>query len=258
MMKDGLKVSLIQCRQVEEDKAFNLAHYKNLLVHTQSPTDLIIFPEMFQTAFNMNATEMAETMEGESMVWLKKMAVKYSCAMVASLMIKEEGKYFNRMVFVFPDGTVSHYDKRKLFTFSREEHYFHPGNEKVIVEYKGWKILLQVCYDLRFPEIQRNKVDKGNYDYDLMINVANWPEQRITHWKTLLQARAIENQAYVIGVNRVGKAVNKLNYTGDSMVVSPLGNVQKTKAFEEGVINDEIEAKILKETREKLPFLKDQ
>lgn len=257
-MKDGLKVSLIQCRQVEEDKAFNLAHFDDLLEKVQTPTDLIVFPEMFQTGFGMNTEKLAETMKGKSVQWLCEKARKYNAAVVASLMIVEEGKCFNRMVFVFPDGTVSHYDKRKLFTFSREELYFHPGNEKVIVEYKGWKILLQVCYDLRFPEIQRNKVDKGNYDYDLMINVANWPEQRITHWKTLLQARAIENQAYVIGVNRVGKAVNKLNYTGDSMVVSPLGNVQKTKAFEEGVINDEIEAKILKETREKLPFLKDQ
>lgn len=257
-MKERLKVSLVQCSQREENKTFNLAHFDDLLEKVQTPTDLIVFPEMFQTGFGMNTEKLAETMKGKSVQWLCEKARKYNAAVVASLMIVEEGKCFNRMVFVFPDGTVSHYDKRKLFTFSREEHYFHPGNEKVIVEYKGWKILLQVCYDLRFPEIQRNKVDKGNYDYDLMINVANWPEQRITHWKTLLQARAIENQAYVIGVNRVGKAVNKLNYTGDSMVVSPLGNVQKTKAFEEGVINDEIEAKILKETREKLPFLKDQ
>lgn len=257
-MKERLKVSLVQCSQREENKTFNLAHFDDLLEKVQTPTDLIVFPEMFQTGFGMNTEKLAETMKGKSVQWLCEKARKYNAAVVASLMIVEEGKCFNRMVFVFPDGMVSHYDKRKLFTFSREEHYFHPGNEKVIVEYKGWKILLQVCYDLRFPEIQRNKVDKGNYDYDLMINVANWPEQRITHWKTLLQARAIENQAYVIGVNRVGKAVNKLNYTGDSMVVSPLGNVQKTKAFEEGVINDEIEAKILKETREKLPFLKDQ
>jgi len=257
-MKERLKVSLVQCSQGEEDKAFNLAHFDDLLEKVQTPTDLIVFPEMFQTGFGMNTEKLAETMKGKSVQWLCEKARKYNAAVVASLMIVEADKWFNRMVFVYPNGAIKQYDKQKLFTFSKEDLHFQPGKEKVIVEYKGWKILLQVCYDLRFPEIQRNKVENGEYDYDVLLNVANWPQQRSLHWKTLLQARAIENQAYVIGVNRVGKAANKLTYSGDSTIVSPFGTIQKSVAFEEVVINEEIEAKTLKEARETLPFLKDQ
>lgn len=257
-MKEFLKVSLIQCGQLWEDKVANLTHYDKLLEEVQQTTDLIIFPEMFQTGFTMNAEILAETMDGKSMQWLQSKAKKHNAAIVASLIIKENQKFVNRMVFVQEDGTIQHYDKRKLFTFSKEEQYYQAGNKKVIIEYKGWNILLQICYDLRFPELQRNKVENGHYDYDVMINVANWPQKRSLHWRTLLQARAIENQAYVIGVNRVGEGFKGLAYAGESSIITPLGIIEKCVALKECVINDEVEAKALQEARRMIPFLKDQ
>ena len=254
----GLKISLVQCNQIWEDKEANLAHFDELLKAVQLPTDIIIFPEMFQTGFSMNPASMAESMDGESINWLKEKAKKYDSAIAASLIIKEGDYYQNRFVFVLPNGEVKTYNKRKLFTFSKEEQHYHAGNEQVIVEYKGWNILLQVCYDLRFPEIQRNNVKNGQYAYDLMINVANWPEKRSLHWRTLLQARAIENQCYVIGVNRVGEGAKGLLYSGDSMIVSPAGLIENHVSYDEMIINDEIEVETLKEVRKLLPFLKDQ
>ncbi|WP_299202425.1 amidohydrolase [Brumimicrobium sp.] len=253
-----LKVSLIQCDQVWEDKKTNLAHYESMMEEVQLPTDIVVFPEMFQTAFSMNAAAMAETMEGESIAWLKKMAVKYNCAMVASLIIKEDEIFNNRMVFVQADGTIHQYNKRKLFGLANEEKTFTPGTENTILEYKGWKIFLQVCYDLRFPEIARNSVKNDVYEYDLLINVANWPEKRSLHWRTLLQARAIENQAYVIGVNRVGEGEKGLYYSGDSCIISPSGMVVAAVAHDEHVVNEELETETLKEVRKVMPFLKDR
>ncbi|HZH86303.1 MAG TPA: nitrilase-related carbon-nitrogen hydrolase [Brumimicrobium sp.] len=253
-----LKVSLIQCDQVWEDKKANLAHYETMLKEVQLPTDIVVFPEMFQTAFTMNAVEMAESMDGESIQWLKKMAAKYDCAMVASLIIKENDIFNNRMVFIQADGSIQQYNKRKLFGLANEEQTFTPGEKNTIFEYKGWKVFLQVCYDLRFPEIARNSVKNDIYEYDLLINVANWPEKRSLHWRTLLQARAIENQAYVIGVNRVGVGGNNLNYSGDSCIIAPSGMIVSLVSHDEHVVNEELESETLKEVRKVMPFLKDR
>lgn len=253
-----LKVSLIQCDQVWEDKKANLEHYETMLKEVQLPADIVVFPEMFQTAFTMNAAEMAESMDGESIQWLTRMAQKYDCALVASLIIQEEDKFYNKMVFIQADGSLQQYNKRKLFGLAKEEQTFTPGTENTIFEYKGWKVFLQVCYDLRFPEIARNSVKNNEYEYDLLINVANWPEKRSLHWRTLLQARAIENQCYVIGVNRVGESGNGLYYSGDSCIVAPSGMVVSLVSHEEYVINEELEVETLEEVREVMPFLKDR
>jgi predicted amidohydrolase len=253
-----LKVSLIQCDQVWEDKKANLAHFETMLKEVQLPTDIVVFPEMFQTAFTMNAVEMAESINGESVQWLKKMAAKYECAMVASLIIQDGNEFNNRMVFIQADGSMQQYNKRKLFGLAKEDKTFTPGKENTIFEYKGWKIFLQVCYDLRFPEIARNSVKNDVYEYDLLINVANWPEKRNLHWSTLLQARAIENQVYVIGVNRVGEGSNGLTYSGDSCIIAPSGMIVSSVSYDEHVVNEELEHETLKEVRKVMPFLKDR
>ena len=253
-----LKVSLIQCEQVWEDKKANFEHFEKMLEEVQLPTDIVVFPEMFQTAFTMHAAALAESMDGESITWLKKMAEKYECAMVASLIIKEEENFYNRMVFIQSDGSLQQYNKRKLFGLAKEEQTFTPGKENTIFEYKGWKVFLQVCYDLRFPEIARNSVENDIYEYDLLINVANWPEKRSLHWRTLLQARAIENQCYVIGVNRVGESGNGLNYSGDSCIIAPSGMIVSLVSHDEHVVNEELESETLEEVRRVMPFLKDR
>lgn len=253
-----LKVALVQTNQFWEDKAANYSHFEAHLKNVAPDTDLIILPEMFNTGFSMNVSVLAEKMDGNAINWLKEKAKKHDAAIVASLIIEENNDFFNRMVFIEPTGEVSHYDKIKLFGIAKENHYYSPGKEKKIISYKGWKILLQVCYDLRFPELARNKINEsGKANYDLLLYVANWPEKRNLHWKSLLQARAIENQVYVVAVNRVGTDKNQLSYSGDSSVISPLGEIEKIVEYDEKVINTALNAKKIKETREKLPFLKD-
>jgi predicted amidohydrolase len=253
-----LKITLVQTNQFWEDKKANLKHFESHLEQIDQPTDIIVFPEMFNTGFTMNSKALAEKMDGASVSWLKKQAKTKEAAMVASLIIEDNGSFFNRMLFVTPKGEVEMYDKRKLFGLAKEDEHYTPGNENNIVAYKGWKILLQVCYDLRFPENARNRVKNGHYDYDAIIYVANWPEKRSLHWKVLLQARAIENQCYVVGLNRVGEDAKHISYSGDSCIISPLGEVEQHAAHEEILLNDMFECEALEQTREKLPFLKDR
>ena len=224
-----LKITLVQTKQFWEDKAANLKHFESHLSQIDQPTDIIILPEMFHTSFTMNAKEMSENMEGEGVLWLKSKAKKYDAAIVASLIIEENSNAFNRMIFVSPDGKIEWYNKRKLFGLAKEDKHYTPGKKNTIVKYKGWKLLLQVCYDLRFPENARNGIEQGECDYDAIVYVANWPEKRNMHWKLLLQARAIENQCYVVGVNRVGTDANNLSYSGDSCIM--LNNMLLIKKF---------------------------
>jgi predicted amidohydrolase len=253
-----LRVSLLQTHQFWEDKQRNFQHFENILSGLE-PTDILIFPEMFHTGFTMNAAEMAEPMDGEGIQWLTAQAQKWKTAVVASLIIKEDDHYFNRMVFIEPTGQIHTYDKRKLFTLAKEDEHYIKGSENTIVRYKGWNILLQVCYDLRFPEQCRNTLSSsGEPTYDLLIYVANWPNRRSLHWKTLLQARAIENQCYVIGVNRVGTDANGLEYSGDSSVINALGTIEGQLADDEGIVRVVLRHEELNETRTKLNFLKDQ
>ena len=253
-----LKVSLVQANQVWEDKLANLSNYSKLIENIKE-TDLIILPEMFHTAFSMNAEEFAETMDDSIGInWLKDKSLEKNAAIYTSLIIKENNHFFNRGVFVYPTGEIKTYDKRKSFGLAGEDRVYTAGDSKTIVEFRNWKIQLQICYDLRFPEITRNTIDEnGNPLYDILIYVANWPEKRRVHWETLLAARAIENQSYTIGLNRVGVDGKGLIYSGDSLICDALGNIQKLTPHNEEVITTQLSQKELKTIRKDLPFLKD-
>lgn len=252
-----LRITFIQANQLWEDKAANLAHYEELL-RSVSETDLILLPEMFQTGFSMNTKNLAEKMEdSHSISWLKKNAKEKNAAFYTSLIIEEHGNYFNRGVFAEPNGTVTCYDKRKLFGMAEESIHFTAGSKEVIVDYSGWKINLQICYDLRFPENIRNGEINEKPVYDLLLYVANWPERRIHHWSTLLPARAIENQCYVAGLNRIGTDNSGLSYNGQSKLINLLGEELSNLSDSESVITYRISYHELVQLREKLPFLKD-
>jgi predicted amidohydrolase len=209
---------------------------------------------MFATGFTMNAAQFAENETGETLAWMQAIAAQKQAAVVGSFIFNEDGKFYNRLFWVSPNGNWQSYDKRHLFSLAGEEKIYEPGQERLVVTYKGWKILPLVCYDLRFPVWSRN-----TNNYDLAIYVANWPDVRIAHWDALLPARAIENQCFVVGVNRVGSDGNNKWHSGHSAAFSPLG--EKLLSFDDGeeaVKTVVVSAPFLKETREKLGFLKDQ
>jgi len=218
-MQDTLKIALIQSDLAWENPKENRENFKEKIEAITTAVDLIILPEMFNTGFTMNASEFAENMDGKTVSWMQKMAILKNAVLVGSVIIKENDKFYNRLLFVYPDGNISTYDKRHTFTLSGEHEVYTSGNSKLIIDYKGWKICPLICYDLRFPVWARNVED-----YDVLIYVANWPKPRIHAWDTLLMARAIENMCYCIGVNRVG--VDKLNheYCGHSATYDILGN----------------------------------
>lgn len=252
-----LRITLVQADQIWEDKSANFNNYLRLLNGVD--TDIIVLPEMFNTGFTMSVGEMAEAWDNSSsLLWLKELSASKHACIYASLIIQETGKYYNRGVFIRPEGTVEWYDKRKLFSLAGEDLYFTPGVGETIVNVHGWNIQLQICYDLRFPEIVRNKfLSNHSAAYDVILYVANWPEKRNEHWKCLLRARAIENQCYVIGVNRVGVDQNDLSYSGDSMMVNALGSVETLQANREEIRTFVIKQEELNLIREKMPFLKD-
>ncbi|HIP31203.1 MAG TPA: nitrilase family protein [Crocinitomicaceae bacterium] len=250
----NLTVTLVEIDQVWENKQANFDLYIDYLKGVE--TDLILLPEMFNTAFSMNAEELAEPWgKSVSIQWLQKLSKEKSAAIYTSLIIKENENYYNRGVFVCPNGRVKYYDKRKSFSLAGEDKTFTKGEKEVIVDYKGWKFQLQICYDLRFPEIVRNRIKKdGTPAYDAILYVANWPEKRIEHWSILLKARAIENQCYVLSVNRLGVDCQGLNYNGCSSVVSANGIFlsPRTPSQHYNILKED-----LHQTRTKLPFLID-
>ena len=229
--KTSLSVTLVQPNLVWEDKLANLAKMEGLL-KTIGQTDLIVLPEMFTTGFTMNVEALAETMQDQTMMWMKEKAMQWQSIFVGSIIIEEKGKFFNRLVWVTPEQEVTWYDKRHLFSMGEEHLYFTPGNQRVTVEWKGWKIRLLICYDLRFPVWSRN-----HDNFDILIYTANWPSARHHVWKNLLVARALENQCYCIGVNRIGNDGMGINYLGDSAFVSPrgdatwLGDIETVRTF---------------------------
>jgi predicted amidohydrolase len=220
-----LKVTLIQTNLFWEDVQKNLGHFDQLLGQISEPTDLILLPETFNTGFSINPATCAGSIHGPSMQFLKVKAAEKDAVIMATLLICEENGCYNRLVCVYPDGHVETYNKRHLFRLSEEYKIFRGGNQKMIMEVKGWKILPIICYDLRFPVWSKNTWSDGKYAYDLMVCLANWPASRAHVWKTLLEARAIENQAYVAGVNRIGYDGNGTWHAGDSMAVDSKGNV---------------------------------
>ncbi len=248
-----MKISLIQTELSWENPIENKALLHEKINAISQYVDLIVLPEMFTSGFTMNPKNVAQTMQGEAISWLKETAKEKNCAITGSLVIEENGKYFNRLVFVFPSGEIQTYDKRHLFTLAGEDKVYTAGKDKLIVEYKGFKICPLICYDLRFPVFARNVED-----YDVLIYVANWPKPRVNAWDILLKARAVENMSYVIGVNRIGFDENNHEYVGHSQAVDFLGNYIQEPQEIEGVFIVELDKNELLETRKKLNFLNDR
>ena len=253
-----LTISIIQTNLHWENKTANLVMFEQKIKAIEERTEIVVLPEMFSTGFSMNNELLAEEMNGETVNWMKRVAAENKIVLTGSIIIKENEQFYNRLIWMLPNGEYGLYDKRHLFGFGNETEHYSPGNKRLIASVKGWKINLQICYDLRFPVWARqNLVDKNEAEYDVLIYVANWPERRSHAWKTLLCARAIENQSYVVGVNRVGDDGNKINHSGNSMVVDPAGAVLYHKADDEDIFTITLEKEPLAEFRTKFPFLKD-
>jgi predicted amidohydrolase len=253
-MQSELKITLIQADLIWHNVKENRNQFSKKINAIKEKVDLIVLPEMFTTGFSMVPFEISESMQGKTIGWMQKKASEKQAAITGSIIIKEEGKYYNRFLFVHPSGNVETYDKRHLFTLAGEDKVYTSGKEKLIVNYKGWKICPLICYDLRFPVWARN-ID----NYDLLLYVANWPKPRIEAWDTLLKARAIENMSYTIGVNRVGVDANQLAYSGHSAVYDSLGKkLTNIKINVEDIEVLTLYKKHLKEVRSKLNFLKDK
>lgn len=249
-----MRITTVQSSLVWENIEANLQSFEKKIAGLNSQTDIIVLPEMFTTGFTMNPERVAESFgNSKTIEWMKSMAAKLGAAICGSIIISEAGNYFNRFIWATPEGEIQHYDKRHLFTLAGEHIPFSAGNQKLIIEYKGWKICPMVCYDLRFPAWCRNLED-----FDLQIFVANWPNKRSHHWKSLLLARAIENQCYVVGVNRVGKDSNDLVYAGDTSIIDYAGKIQYQKTIDEEVTTVELSKEKLINFRSKLNFLADR
>lgn len=248
-----MKVALIQTNIIWENPFENRKNLEEKIKALNESVDLIVLQEMFTTGFTMHPNLVAETMEGVTILWMKKIAKAKNCAITGSLVITENNNFYNRMVFVFPNGEIQYYDKKHLFTLAGEDKIYTSGKEKTIVNYKDFKICLQVCYDLRFPVFSRN-----TENYDLLIYVASWPKVRTNAWDILLKARAVENLSYVIGVNRIGTDDNDFEYIGHSQIIDELGNVIIKPIENEGVFIATLNKDKMHETRNKLNFLNDR
>lgn len=215
----NLIITIIQSNLIWENTEANLLSFDIKISSLKQPTDLIILPEMFNTGFSMNIDNCAEPVEGRTFQWMKDKARQQNCVVIGSILTQEKRRFFNRLIWMKADGSYDMYDKRHLFRLANEQLYFNAGRHKLITEVKGWNICPLICYDLRFPIWSKNIFSDNSYDYDLLIYIANWPECRSYAWKSLLVARAIENQSFIIGVNRVGKDGKGLDYSGDSMLI---------------------------------------
>jgi len=254
-----LNIGLLQFDQAWQNPQENKNRIEYALKN-QFGADLVLIPEMAFTGFSMNAEEHAEEWEkSESISWLKEQSLRYNTALYTSLLIKSNRKFYNRGVFVSEGNVLAHYDKQHLFAFAGEDAVFESGNSQTIVSFNGWKINLQICFDLRFPEGSRNQVIDGNPAYDLLLYVANWPSRRISHWDSLLVARAIENQCYVAAVNRVGVDGNHIDYNGYSCIIAADGSyVEPPIQGKEGLVLQSISYDQLSDFRKSLPFLKER
>ncbi|PBQ31415.1 amidohydrolase [Sphingobacteriaceae bacterium] len=256
-----MKVTLIQTELTWENREKNLEHFDALLSSITEKTDLIVLPEMFTTGFSMQPQKVAEASDSVTLEWLKKKAKATKAVIIGSVAVQENGNYYNRLFWVEPSGEVKTYDKRHLFRMAKEDEHYTAGNKKITGTFEDWKIRPLICYDLRFPVWSRNRftvdnkqVTGGSWDYDVLIYVANWPEVRNHPWKQLLIARAIENQCYVIGVNRIGKDGNDFSHSGDSVVINPRGEIiSKTKAHTESVETIELDKNYLEDFRKIFP-----
>jgi predicted amidohydrolase len=249
-----LKVALCQTHLYWEDPQANFAHFDEILGDLPSGLDVIVLPEMFSTGFSMRPEQNADQSEGKTLAWLRRWAAHHQAALVGSAIIEENDQYYNRLFFVEPTGQYQHYNKKHLFSLAGEEKVYQPGDKKLIVDFRGWRINPQICYDLRFPVWCRNAED-----FDLQLFVANWPERRRRAWQALLKARAIENMAYVIGLNRVGKDGNGVDHSGDSALIDPLGQlISDISPHQSEVGVYQIDRSYLFEQRQRFGFLNDR
>jgi predicted amidohydrolase len=262
---ESLSITLIQTELYWENPSENIRMLDEK-IRSVSKTQIVVLPEMFSTGFSMKPHVVAERMDGPCMNWMKKISADKKIILTGSLAIEENGKYYNRMIWMMPDGNYGFYDKRHLFAYSGEDKVFTPGTKRFITSVNGWRILLQVCYDLRFPVWGRQQtrtgsesinVNKSSHEYDAIIYVANWPQVRSHPWKILLAARAMENQCYVIGVNRTGKDGNDIMYSGDSMIIDPSGEILQHKTGSEEIFTTVLSRDVLNEFRNKYPFIND-
>ncbi len=260
-MKPILKVTVIQSNLHWENISANLKMFDEKISSIKKEeTDMIVLPEMFTTGFTMNATNCFETMNGKAIEWMKEKSIQTNAAICGSLIIKENEQFFNRLIWMQPGGNLFSYDKHHLFRLSNEHKTYTSGNQRQVIDCKGWRINLSVCYDLRFPVWTRQQFfSDENYrgEYDVLLYVANWPERRNTAWKALLQARAIENQCYVIGANRVGDDGNNIYHSGDSSIISPSGEIMICESNDEKIIFAELSMEELIAFRRTYQFWKD-
>ena len=259
---NDLRIALIQTDLHWEDIAANLKALDEKIGSITADVDLIVLPEMFSTGFSMTPEKLAEGMHGAAMMWLKKVATSRNCVITGSLMLSDEQdgikKYYNRLVWMKPDGLYEVYDKRHLFSLSSEPKVYTGGKKRLIQNIKGWNVCPMICYDLRFPVWARNAMNENREtSYDVLLYSANWPERRSLAWKTLLQARAIENQAYVLGANRVGTDPEGTYYSGDSSVIDPIGNILWRKEHEADIAIIDLNYEELIKLRRQFAFLKD-
>jgi predicted amidohydrolase len=248
-----LMISGLQFDIAWEKKDQNIYKIEEMFESIPSGTDIVVLPEMFTTGFSMNAAKLAESMEGNTILWMKSTAKEKKTVIAGSLIIEENQNFRNRLLWVTPDGEISYYDKRHSFGLAGETKYYKNGDEPKIFSYKNWKIFASICYDLRFPVWIKNR-----YEYHLILNVANWPDTRSAHWNSFLTARAIENQSYLIAVNRIGTDAEGRNYAGDSSIVDYDGNVLTRSENTESIISAKLSMESLMGYRNRFPFLKDQ
>ena len=254
----NLNITTIQTPLFWEDKAANLAMLEQKIL-TAPGSSIVVLPEMFSTGFSMKPEWLAEPMDGTTVLWMEQLAAQQNIIITGSLMVVEDHKFYNRMVWILPNGQLGFYDKRHLFAYGDEDAHYTRGNKKLLAQANGWKLNLQVCYDLRFPVWSRQTpaTTDDSTLYDVLIYVANWPERRSHAWRTLLQARAIENQCYVVGVNRIGEDAMGLKYIGDTMVIDPLGAKLYHAENREEIHTTTLDKAALNALRTKLPFWKD-
>ena len=253
----SLTLTIIQTDIVFENKAANLQLLKAKIEAIENRTEIVVLPEMFSTGFSMQPELFAEPMEGDTVKWMKEIAADNKIIITGSIIVKEKGNYFNRLIWMLPNGQSGYYDKRHLFAYGEEDKHYTAGNKRLIASVKGWKINLQICYDLRFPVWSRQQNTAAQSEYDLLIYVANWPEKRSHAWKTLLCARAIENQCFVVGVNRVGKDDKNIYHSGNSLIIDPLGQILYHKEDEEDVFTITLQKEDADKIRAQFPFWKD-
>ena len=251
----SLNVCIIQSSLHWENHQANLNMFEEKIEQIKAGTELVVLPEMFTTGFSMNPTQLAEDMNGQTVEWMKRIATEKRIILTGSIIIKENEQFYNRLIWMLPNGEFGMYDKHHLFSYAEEDKHFSAGNKRLITSVKGIKINTQICYDLRFPVWSRLTTEN---EYDILLYVANWPERRNHAWKTLLQARAIENQCVVIACNCVGEDGNGIKYSGDSCIINPLGEILVSKEYDEDFLYYNIQKQDVETIRNQFPFAKDK